>query len=111
MGAVTVRGVFGLFALAEPSIARFVGGEFLRGEPGALVRPIAERLVRGLSTGAIPVVFTFLEGDFCGGLGGDVRRVFHVEEFSTRFAGGNPRFSLRADRRPACSKTQIRFRL
>ena len=86
-----------MLALAEPGVARFFGGEFLWGEAAAFVGAVAEGLVCGESAGAIPVVLAFLEGDFRGGFGGAVWCVFHGDEFSTRFAGGNPRISPRAD--------------
>ena len=64
MRAVAEGRVRGVLALAEPCVAGFLRGEFLRRKRRAFVRAIAEGLRRGFSAGAEPVILSRFEGDF-----------------------------------------------
>jgi len=60
MTTVTQRGIATVFASAEVDRFGFCGLEFNRGEPGALMTAIAERLLSALSAGAPEVALTRL---------------------------------------------------
>src|SRR5680860_609781 len=64
VGAVTVRRIVGVFALAEECVAVFFCHEALGTETRTCVRAVAEGLVVGTPAGAEHVLFVFLQRDF-----------------------------------------------
>ncbi len=77
MCAVAIGRIAGAFAQAQERLAVFFRRERLRLEPGALVRTVAERLVRGMSAGAEIIGLALFQIDRGRGVASDFRVVRH----------------------------------
>lgn len=66
VGAVTVRRIVSVFALAEERVAVFCCHEAFGSEARACVRAIAEGLIAGTTAGAEHILFACFQCDFFG---------------------------------------------
>src|SRR5260370_39808575 len=66
MGSVAERLAARRLAAAEPDFFGLPGGKSHRGQPGVLVRAVAERLIAAAAASAPEVPLAFFDGDVVG---------------------------------------------
>ena len=78
MRAVAERGITRVLALAKVGGAGFFSGKGLRGKAAALMCPVAERLICGMTAGAEKILLSFFQFHGSRRQGGNLRFTHNV---------------------------------